>query len=560
MFVEKIYREKRCPLSSECEKAEIFRILPARDLTNRAGACIIPLSTFYLLSTIRNTEAVLKIQKNKLLTYLMLGIDALTVAVVFTVCYRVCWLRVLTPDQLYGGSYLHHLLLAVVIYTVTMLLFRVGRSLWRFGQAQEYFLCCIASFLAGFLYFVISRRLLREENRIVPFYFYALVMCAVSLALVTVRLFYRMLRSTSQMNMRSAFVRHRAILLGELEPAAALLAEIGTTQFCNIHPVAVIPTDGKPAESGGKLFGIPLRSAAGGIPRAVRDTGAELIVLLSAADGKLPCLDEVLAAGCRVTVAPRGGRLADLRDLTADEILGGDLIAPPAPEAVRGSRILLCGASDPLSVRLGKLLSDPSFCAGGREVMILGCGDDAGLSRYDREELDRIFRDFAPDVLLSLLPRAAGFEGASARVAAAAASADRKPERAVFVLPEEGGDLPALTGSEPSAPDGITEIRLVRVPSTVSALPDRGRARISLLTDGEAAALILNALTRTPVRMTAEALIVADCTDAEHLRGALALSTRLAEYSVGTARRLPGTPLSARALPALEDLDLNRFD
>lgn len=498
----------------------------------------------------------MKLRKNSLLSLLMLGVDALTVAAVFTICYRVCWLRVLTPDQPYGGSYWRHLLLAVAIYTLMMLAFRVGRSLWRNGQAQEYFICCLASFAAGFLYFVISRRQLREGNRIIPFYFYFLVMCAVSLALVSVRLFYRMLRSTSQMNMRTAFVRHRTVLVGGLDEAALLLSDIAVTQYCNIHPLAVVPTDsGKfTVPEGRKLLRVPLRSLADGLSRIVRDTGADLIILLPAADGKLPCMEAAISTGCRVCAAPPDCRLAGLRDVSADEILGGDLVAPPTPTSLGCRRILVCGGLDRLSVRLSELIGSGEYAASGIICYILGCGHNSGLARYDRAELDEIFREFAPDALICTLPRIRGFRPAAVRVLEAAAAAPKKPDAAVFLIRENGKGRDELLDVLAAHPGVLPAVRLLRVPSPISELPPTGGGTVSLLTDGEAAALTLSVLGSQTSGVT-ELAVHADTADADTARGIIAQASRPAEFTVTATARLRlavlRAPLSNRAAPTV---------
>lgn len=479
-------------------------------------------------------------------------IDGVTVALMFTACYQICWLRVLSPDQLYGGSYIRHLLLALAVYALSMLLFRVWRSPWLTGQAQEYFLCCISSFLAGFVYFIISRPLLREDNRIIPFYFYFLVMCSVSLALVTVRLFLRVIRSTAQMNMRSSFVRHRTIIVGDTASALGLLREIGSTQYCNIQPLAIIPTDENAA--GGKLpkrlIGIPLRPLGNGTSRIAAEIAADLIIATSPAVAAQQ-IDQLLASGCHVAVLD-GQHLSDLRDIRPAEILGGCRVPLPSPEA-NGSRILVCGAPDGITRALGELLTSPDCAAAGVCARI--CGSDlSSLTLYGEEDLDELLASFCPDTLICTLSLSPETMRLAARVAECAERAQARPRRVIFALAEEGCAPTALYPFFTTDRTEGQEIAFLTIPQTVDGFaPDRTGIS-ALMTDKEAAALLLSLPHGAASGVITEYSLNADYADCSLLCRAMAHASGDKKYAaevgiIGMFR--PYDSLAKRRAPSL---------
>lgn len=286
----------------------------------------------------------------------MMLADFLTVSFAYFICYYYCRFLVLPLFSHLGiKSFILYYVLIVCVYMPVLLLFGIYRSVWRIAQAKEYFLCCVASVTAGVIYFGLSRLIFRGMR--IPFYFYLLLTCAVSLLLFTIRLIYRIIRTGAQPGRNSPYTVHRAVIIGTGRVAAALIAEIENTAYCNIRPLAAVSAEPEPQAK--SIFGIPVCGDIGDLPDVCRENGADLIIIAADPAQTGDILRRISDADCEIAILPPRAHLDGLRRATPDELCGGDLLSPPggAESEISGRNILVCGAEDAFAAPLAAIIA-----------------------------------------------------------------------------------------------------------------------------------------------------------------------------------------------------------
>ncbi|MEA4831261.1 MAG: nucleoside-diphosphate sugar epimerase/dehydratase [Oscillospiraceae bacterium] len=269
--------------------------------------------------------------KSRYRAFILMLSDTAIVVFLFSFIYAICHIDEALPIQIFFKS----LLLAAVVYLLVMILFGIYKSLWRYAQPKEYFMCNIASFAAGFVFFGISRLILPE---IIPFYFYLLVMSTISIAFVTVRLLYRVFRDyyINQSRMlkqdKRNILKKRTIIVGCGAETRNLLDEITKDGSSDILPIIAVDDD---ISKIGKYFqNIKVAGVCGDIPRLCEEYEIEMIVIAmpSATNSQRSViLEYCVETGCEVKIMPHSydfttdtDYLSKLREITTDELLGRD--------------------------------------------------------------------------------------------------------------------------------------------------------------------------------------------------------------------------------------------
>ncbi|HPE94631.1 MAG TPA: nucleoside-diphosphate sugar epimerase/dehydratase [Bacillota bacterium] len=223
------------------------------------------------------------------------------------------------------------ILIALPVYLAVMFLFGVYGSLWRYAQSKEFFICISASITSGALFFTICRLV----GLVLPLFLYLLFMCTTALALVSIRLLYRML-----MDFRHGHQNHdvvtepfkRALIVGGGAACVMLLNEIKANPSAHIKPVAIVDDDEQ--KQGKRISDVRIVGTCNDIVQVCekyRITNI-IIALPSASNARRSELLDICAkTTCVVKITPRlyesndrAGILNRLRDITADELLGRD--------------------------------------------------------------------------------------------------------------------------------------------------------------------------------------------------------------------------------------------
>ena len=172
---------------------------------------------------------------------LLMLLDAVTVTVLYTLCFYISRVYDLfdfrNPLEVWGRY------LIIILSVDLFVLFSGGvyRSLWSYAQSREYFICTIASMIAGMTFFLISRLIFQAE--ILPFYFYVLTMCTIAIALVSERLIYRVWRDYCISQNKKSENAKRVLVVGCGDACQLLLNEIAMHPDCGMLPVVAVDND-----------------------------------------------------------------------------------------------------------------------------------------------------------------------------------------------------------------------------------------------------------------------------------------------------------------------------
>lgn len=261
---------------------------------------------------------------------LLVLIDAVIVTVLYSFCYYIS--RAYTVFDSPIHAYLLHLAVILPVYLVVLLAMGVYRSLWSFAQSREYFICTIASMIAGAVFFLITRII--YHNYPLPLYFYLLTMCTIAIALVSERLVYRLLRDYSisrKCHGHGGKNTRRVLIVGCGDACQLLLNEIKSHPESGMIPVCAVDNDA--GKVGKSIGGVNIEGTDADIERLCRKHRVDLIIVaIPSANNKQRAniLDKCAATGCAVKLLPRltdfysdnSTCIQKLRDITPEELLG----------------------------------------------------------------------------------------------------------------------------------------------------------------------------------------------------------------------------------------------
>ncbi len=263
--------------------------------------------------------------------FLLMLIDALTVTALYTFCFYISRAYSFNKFDSPLRAYMLYLAIILPIYLLTLFALGVYRSLWSYAQSREYFICTVASMLAGCIYFLITR--LTLQLYVMPGYFYLLTMCTIAIALVTERLLYRIWRDYRIAHSRHTQNAKRVLVVGCGDACRLLLSEFASHPECGMTPVCAVDND--PAKVGKSIGGINIEGTDADIEPLCKKHRIDLIIIaIPSADNsqRAHLLDRCASTGCVVKMLPR---LTDfnsdsttciqkLRDITPEELLGRD--------------------------------------------------------------------------------------------------------------------------------------------------------------------------------------------------------------------------------------------
>jgi FlaA1/EpsC-like NDP-sugar epimerase len=157
----------------------------------------------------------------------------------------------------------------------------------------------------------------------------------------------------------------RAVVVGPLQPVEALLRELFDNPDIQIHPVGVIGLDGRGGNR--RLHGVPVLGDEAELPRALKETGAD-VVLLALSNREGAVLRRIVSrcppTGVSFKIVPPlrdvidgRRRLQNLRDLSVDDLLGRpevNLDVEGLRDALQGRKILITGAGGSIGSELAR--------------------------------------------------------------------------------------------------------------------------------------------------------------------------------------------------------------
>lgn len=235
----------------------------------------------------------------------------------------------------------------------------VYRRRWRVGGSEEVFHLAVLTILIGLVFSVLIRFPAFDTMRYsVP----ALApVIAVSLMYVERRAVRRLAASVRQSSRTVP-----TVIVGAGDAAYGLLNLLQQDGRSIHRPVALLDDD--PLKSQLRLFGVDVRGTIADLPRVVRITGAEAVILaIPSADSDLVRMVDTLAheAGVPLLSLPPVSKLfslvslADIRPVTESDLLGrttADIDTDAIAAYITGRRVLVTGAGGSIGSELCRQL------------------------------------------------------------------------------------------------------------------------------------------------------------------------------------------------------------
>lgn len=277
-------------------------------------------------------KKIVKYFKNHYRAVLMSITDCLTVIAIYTACFFACRFDYYSDAPVA----LFFQLLGIMLPVYLIVCFSLGlyHSLWSYAQYREFLLCNIASTVSGTIVFGIARLLavfgIVER---VHFYFFAFVVCAISITLVSERLIFRAVRD--YVISKDKGEKRRVMIVGCGNACYMLLNEISNTENCDLFPVVGVDED--ESKIGCYIGSLKIAGSNKDILRLSKKYKIDLIIVaIPSADNKTRAtiLDYCAETGCEVKMLPRlydfneneSECIQKLRDVTPEELLGRDPI------------------------------------------------------------------------------------------------------------------------------------------------------------------------------------------------------------------------------------------
>lgn len=325
-----------------------------------------------------------------------------------------------------GGDLLLSVIILLLFYTFSSVLFRVYRSLWRYAEIREYAICTASSLLAGFSYSVFHWMFLQRF----PFADNLLAICLVSIFLVTYRYFYRIYRNwvieRKKIVLPAANKMERILVVGAGNAAASMLRELRVECFYNIKPVCVVDDDS--SKWGRTIYGVPIEGTIADIPRLCANKSIDTVYICipSASTvqrrrilefcAKTPCRTKILPSYFSKMACPVDIN-GHMRSICLEDLLNREVNIADTPELrslIRDKIVMVTGGGGSIGSELCRQIAK----SGAKRVIILDIYENnayvlqqellqAGIpaqkivveiaSVRDQKKMDQVFQFYRPD-------------------------------------------------------------------------------------------------------------------------------------------------------------------
>ncbi|MHB1153394.1 MAG: polysaccharide biosynthesis protein [Eubacteriales bacterium] len=170
--------------------------------------------------------------------------------------------------------FIYLLFYILIIYIMVMNAFGIYKSIWRYAQMRESFICMIASFTAGTVFFITQYFLIAFLT--LPPYFYVMFICIAATGHVTARYLYKSI-ITINTSTKPALKKTRVLVVGAGAAATSFIIESHQYKNCEYHPVAMVDDDLQ--KHGRKIAGVKVSGSIADIKSVCEKYDAELIII-----------------------------------------------------------------------------------------------------------------------------------------------------------------------------------------------------------------------------------------------------------------------------------------
>ncbi|MDD4413171.1 MAG: nucleoside-diphosphate sugar epimerase/dehydratase [Oscillospiraceae bacterium] len=216
-------------------------------------------------------------------------------------------------------------LIPTVMYIVSLFLFQVYGSIWRYADVEEFFRCASSTMLAGIIYAVAYE--LVVGNISISNHIFATLL--ITLMLVFYRCVYRLYGMNSRIKTEGAI--KRLLIVGAGMAATSLISEIRKNSNNRFLPVCVV--DDNPEKYGKFINGLKIRGSADDIPKLCNEYEIDTIFICipsATLDQRRRILDICAKTNARIKILPEvyaaitdPGRLQSImRTIRIEDLIG----------------------------------------------------------------------------------------------------------------------------------------------------------------------------------------------------------------------------------------------
>lgn len=271
----------------------------------------------------------MKIVKKAYRRILLILCDSFIIATAYLFSVIIC--DVYKNYNILPKQHIYTLFYMLAIYILVMNAFGIYKSIWRYAQMRESFICMIASFTAGTVFFITE--FLLTPFLTPPSYFYMLFICITATGHVTARYLYKSI-ITMNTSTKPVQEKTRVLIVGAGAAATSFINETHQYKSCEYNPVAMVDDDLQ--KHGRKIAGVKVAGSIADIKSVCEKHKAELIIIAipsaSNADKAL-IIDYCAETNLLVKTLPYMTYIDDktiliekVREITPEELLGREPI------------------------------------------------------------------------------------------------------------------------------------------------------------------------------------------------------------------------------------------
>lgn len=210
-------------------------------------------------------------------------------------------------------------------YLFSFLVFKVNKTIWRYGGGRDYLRIFVASMFGGILSCGLIRSLVFSD---IPMVFCILSELITVLLLVFSRVIYREVLNGTKGNHGGK----RLLIVGAGEAGSRMITEIKGRPACGLNPVALVDDDLQKYRR--SINGVKVMGGVTDIKRICEENEIEIIYIAipsATNEQRAHILDECTKTTCFVKTLPfltdiceSTDFISKVRDITPDELLGRD--------------------------------------------------------------------------------------------------------------------------------------------------------------------------------------------------------------------------------------------
>lgn len=225
----------------------------------------------------------------------------------------------------YVYRYFFGIAVVVAAYLLCFLVFKVNKTIWRYGGGRDYLRIFVASMFGGALSCALVRLFAFTD---IPMVFCVLSELISVMLLVFSRVIYREVLNGQKENCKG----QRLLIVGAGEAGSRMIAEMKGRPACGLNPVALVDDDFQKYHR--SINGVKVMGGVKDIKKICEENEIEIIYIAipsATNEQRAYILDECAKTTCSVKTLPfltdiceSNDFISKVRDITPEELLGRD--------------------------------------------------------------------------------------------------------------------------------------------------------------------------------------------------------------------------------------------